>query len=69
MFTLSDLVHRKAASEIRRNLLDIMIDMHIAGGGGRIHQTVGIDVLCRKIAVLRRKLLVEMTGDTAMYHP
>jgi hypothetical protein len=35
----------------------------------RVHQTACIDILCREIAAVRRKLLVEMAGGTAMYSP
>ena len=69
MFTQDDLVRPKAVSEIRRNPFDIAIDTRIAGGGGRVHQTACVDVLCREIAAGRRKLLVEMARYTAMYHP
>jgi type I restriction enzyme, R subunit len=69
VFSHDDLAHCKAASEIHRNPLEIPTDTRIAGGGGRVHQTACIDVLCREIAAGRRKLLVEMAGYTAMYHP
>ena len=64
VFSQDDLARRKAASEIRRNPLDIPIDRRIAGGGGRVHQTACIDVLCREIVAGRRKLLVEMATGT-----
>ena len=48
----------------RRNPLDIAIDTRIAGGGGRLHQTTCIDVVCREIAAGRRKMLVEMATGT-----
>jgi hypothetical protein len=41
----------------------------IAGGGGRVDQAAGIDVLCREITAGRRKLLVEMAGYTTPHHP
>lgn len=58
--TVAFTFRRKAASEIRRNLLDIAIDTRIAGSGGRVHQTECIDALLREIVVGRGKLLVEM---------
>lgn len=64
VFSQDDLARRKAASEIRRNPLDVPIDTRIAGAGGRIHQTACIDVVCREIAAGRRKLLVEMATGT-----
>lgn len=64
VFSQDDLARRKAASEIRRNPLDIAIDTRIAGGGGRLHQTACIDVLCREIVAGRRKLLAEMATGT-----
>ena len=68
-FSQDDLARRKAAGEIRRDPLSVPIDTRIAGGGGRLHQTACIDVVCREIAAGRRKLLVEMatgTGKTRM---
>ena len=64
LFSQDDLARRKAARDLRRNPLDIPIDTRIAGGGGRIHQTACIDVLCREIAAGRRKMLVEMATGT-----
>jgi type I restriction enzyme R subunit len=64
VFSQDDLARRKAASEIRRNPLEIPIDTRVAGGGGRLHQTACIDVVCREIAVGRRKMLVEMATGT-----
>lgn len=64
IFGQDDLARRKAARDIRRNPLDIAIDTRIAGGGGRLHQTACIDVVCREIAAGRRKLLVEMATGT-----
>jgi type I restriction enzyme R subunit len=64
VFSQDDLARRKAASEIRRNPLDIPVETRIAGGGGRLHQTACIDVLCREIAAGRRKMLVEMATGT-----
>jgi type I restriction enzyme R subunit len=69
VFSHDDLVHCKAASETHRNPHDIPNDARIAGGSRRVHQTACIDGLCREIAAGRRKLLVEMAGYTAMYHP
>ena len=45
MLSQDDLARGNAVSAIRRNSLDIPIDNRIAGGGG-IHQTACIDVLC-----------------------
>ncbi len=64
VFSQDDLARRKAATEIRRNPLDIPIDRRIAVGGGRVHQTACIDVLCREIAAGRRKMLVDMATAT-----
>jgi type I restriction enzyme, R subunit len=64
VFSQDDLVRRKAARDIRRNLLDIPIDSRIAGGGGRFYQTACIETLCREIVNGRRKLLVEMATGT-----
>jgi len=64
VFSQDDLARRKAATEIRRNPLDVPIDTRIAGAGGRMHQTACIDVVCREIAAGRRKLLVEMATGT-----
>jgi type I restriction enzyme R subunit len=64
VFSQDDLARRKAASDIRRNPLDIPIDTRIAGAGGRLHQTACIDVLCREIVTGRRKMLVEMATGT-----
>ncbi len=64
LFSQDDLARRKAASEIRRDPLSVPIDTRIASGGGRLHQTACIDVVCRKIAAGRRKLLVEMATGT-----
>lgn len=68
VFSHDHLAHCKAASEIHRNPLDIPTDTRIAGGGGRVHQTACIDVLCRAIAAGWRKLLIEMAAHTVMYH-
>lgn len=64
VFSQDDLTRRKAASEIRRNPLDIPIDSRIAGGGGREHQTACIDVICRGVVAGRRKMLAEMATGT-----
>jgi type I restriction enzyme R subunit len=64
VFSQDDLARGKAAGEIRRNPLYIPIDARIAGGGGRLHQTACIDVVCREIVAGRRKLLVEMATGT-----
>ncbi|WDF73039.1 DEAD/DEAH box helicase family protein [Novosphingobium sp. KACC 22771] len=64
VFSQDDLARRKAATEIRRNPLDVPIDTRVAGAGGRMHQTACIDVVCREIAAGRRKLLVEMATGT-----
>jgi type I restriction enzyme R subunit len=64
VFSQDDLVRRKGARDIRRNLLDIPIDSRIAGGGGRFYQTACIETLCREIVNGRRKLLVEMATGT-----
>ncbi len=64
IFGQDDLARRKAARDIRRNPLDIAIDTRIAGGGGRLHQTACIDVVCREIVAGRRKMLVEMATGT-----
>lgn len=64
IFSQDDLARRKAASAIRRDPLGIPIDMRIAGGGGRVHQTACIDRLSREITAGRRKLLVEMATGT-----
>lgn len=64
VFSQDDLARRKAASDIRRDPLSIPIDLRIAGGGGRTHQTACIDALCREISAGRRKLLVEMATGT-----
>lgn len=64
VFTQDDLMRRKAAKEIRRNLLDVPIDERIAGAGGRYHQTACIETLSREIVHGRRKMLVEMATGT-----
>ena len=64
VFSQDDLARRKAAAEIRRNPIAIPVDTRIAGGGGRLHQTACIDVVCREIVAGRRKLLVEMATGT-----
>lgn len=64
VFSQDDLVRRKAARDLRRNPLDIAIDIRIAGGGGRLHQTACIEALCREIVAGRRKMLVEMATGT-----
>ena len=64
VFSQDDLVRRKAARDIRRNPLEFPIDMRIAGGGGRVHQTACIDTLSRAIVSGRRKMLVEMATGT-----
>jgi hypothetical protein len=64
VFSQDDLIRLRAAHDIRRDPLAIPIDERIAGGGGRVHQTACIDVLCREIVQGRRKLLVEMATGT-----
>lgn len=64
IFSQDDLARRKAARDIRRSPLDIPIDSRIAGGGGRWHQTMCIETVCREIANGRRKMLVEMATGT-----
>ena len=64
IYAQDDLARRKAAREIRRPLVEVPIDTRIAGGGGRVHQSACIDVLCREIAAGRRKMLVEMATGT-----
>jgi type I restriction enzyme, R subunit len=64
VFSQDDLARRKAAWAIRRNPLDIPIDLRIAGGGGRLHQTACIEKLCQEIVFGRRKMLVEMATGT-----
>jgi type I restriction enzyme, R subunit len=64
VFSQDDLIRRKAARDIRRNLLDIPIDIRIAGGDGRFHQTGCIDAVSREIILGRRKMLVEMATGT-----
>jgi type I restriction enzyme R subunit len=64
VFSQDDLIRRKVAREIRRNLRDIPIDLRIAGGGGRVHQSACIDVLSREIVKGQRKMLVEMATGT-----
>ena len=64
LFTQDDLVRHKAARDIRRDPMTIPIDSRIAGGGGRLHQSTCIDVLCREIVNGRRKMLVEMATGT-----
>jgi type I restriction enzyme, R subunit len=64
VFSQDDLVRRRAARDIRRNLFEIPIDPRIAGGGGRYYQTVCIDTLCREMANGRRMMLVEMATGT-----
>jgi len=58
------LARRKAARDIRRSPLDIPIDMRIAGGGGRLHQSACIESVCREIVNGRRKMPVEMATGT-----
>ena len=60
VFSQDDLARRKASHDIRRSPLDVPIDSRIAGGGGRLHQTACIEVLCHEIVNGRRKMLVEM---------
>ncbi|EQD33620.1 Restriction endonuclease, type I, R subunit/Type III, Res subunit, partial [mine drainage metagenome] len=43
---------------------DIPIDIRIAGGGGRLHQSACIEEVCREIVNGRRKMLVEMATGT-----
>lgn len=62
IFSQDDLVRRKAARDIRRSPLEIPIDGRITGGGGRVHQTACIEILCREIVQGRRKMLVEMAS-------
>ena len=64
VFSQDDLARRKAARDIRRDLLDIAIDIRIAGGGGREHQTACIEAVSREIVAGRRKMLVEMATGT-----
>jgi type I restriction enzyme, R subunit len=64
VFSQDDLIRLKAAHGIRRDPLNIPIDERIAGGGGRLHQTACIDVLCREIVQGRRRMLVEMATGT-----
>jgi type I restriction enzyme, R subunit len=64
VFSQDDLVRRRAAIGIRRNLLDIPIDGRIAGGGGRLYHTACIETLCREMVNGRRKMLVEMATGT-----
>ena len=64
VFSQDDLMRRKAAKEIRRNLLDVPIDERIAGGGGRYHQIACIETLSREIVNGRRGMLVEMATGT-----
>jgi type I restriction enzyme R subunit len=45
VFSQDDLARRKAATDIRRNPLDIPMDSRIAGGGGRLHQTAYIEAV------------------------
>jgi type I site-specific restriction endonuclease len=63
-FSQDDLVRRKAARDIQRNLLDISIDNRIAGGGGRFYQIACIEAVCDEIVNGRRKMLVEMATGT-----
>lgn len=60
VFSQDDLARRKAAREIRRNLLVTPIDRRIAGSAGRDYQIDCIETLSREIAAGRRKMLVEM---------
>lgn len=64
VFSQDDLSRLKAAREIRRNPLDVPIDVRIAGDGSHLHQAACIEVLCRNIVQGRRKLLVEMATGT-----
>jgi type I restriction enzyme R subunit len=64
VFSQDDLIRRKAARELRRNPLDIPIDIRIVGSGGRIHQTACIEAVCREVINGRRKMLVEMATGT-----
>ena len=64
VFSQDDLARRKAARDIRRSPLDILIDSRIAGGGGRLHQSACIEAVCREIVNGRRKMLVEMATGT-----
>ena len=64
LFSQDDLARRKAARDIRRSPLDVPIDNRIAGGGGRLHQSACIEVVCREIVNGRRKMLVEMATGT-----
>ena len=64
LFTQGDLERHKATRDIRRDPMAIPIDSRIAGGGGRLHQSTCIDVLCREIVNGRRKMLVEMATGT-----
>ena len=64
VFSQEDLARRKAAREVRRNLLITPIDLRIAGGGGRDYQADCIETLSREISHGRRKMLVEMATGT-----
>jgi type I restriction enzyme, R subunit len=64
IFGQDDLIRRKAAIGLRRDLLDVPIDSRIAGGGGRLHQTACIEALCREMVSGHRKLLVAMATGT-----
>jgi type I restriction enzyme, R subunit len=64
IFSQDDLIRRKAAIGLRRDLLDVPIDSRIAGGGGRLHQTACIEALCREMVSGHRKLLVAMATGT-----
>ncbi len=45
VFSQDDLARRQAATDIRRNPLDIPMDSRMAGGGGRLHQTAYIEAV------------------------
>ncbi|MBO0902685.1 DEAD/DEAH box helicase family protein [Jiella sonneratiae] len=64
IFSQDDLARRKAVADIRRNPLDVPIDVRIAGGGARHHQRACIDKLSQEIVAGRRKMLVEMATGT-----
>ncbi|MEN8893653.1 DEAD/DEAH box helicase family protein [Planktotalea arctica] len=64
VFSQDDLVRKRAASELQKELLEVPIDTRIAGGGGRQFQVNCINKVCSAISKGRRKMLVEMaTGS------
>lgn len=60
-FKQDDLERRAATAQLKRDLLDVPIDTHIAG---RDYQRDCIETLCKEINQGRRKLLVEMATGT-----